>query len=191
MNKKDWFVKIFGAIVLICTLLLTWSCNRLSENSDRKISELDTISNNSVPQDPLSLTSNEIAKEVSGKTTINQLFKELPRDSSIVQFEVMEANLYNNSKCIFHIKIPEPISENLIEAIAYDIKSNNLFCEPLFIFYHLKGMRIVDGAWATSHFEPNLLIEILGTPEEQEAKIGYFGDIVPPVSGMLCHCKQM
>jgi hypothetical protein len=78
MNKKDWFVKIFGAIVLICTLLLTWSCNRLSENSDRKISELDTISNNSVPQDPLSLTSNEIAKEVSGKTTINQLFLTCP-----------------------------------------------------------------------------------------------------------------
>jgi hypothetical protein len=40
-----------------------------------------------------------------------------------------------------------------------------------FIGYYLPGMEVGAGSWATTHFNPNLEVEILGATGEEEAKL--------------------
>lgn len=74
-------------------------------------------------------------------------------------------------KASFDIRLSKRISEKEIELIAQDIKKENPGFDRYFILYYLPDMKIGTGAWATSHYNPNLSVEILGISDEEEEKM--------------------
>src|ERR1039458_10482874 len=60
------------------------------------------------------------------------------------------------------------VSEEVLRAIATKLKnSDHGTYERTFISYYLPGMKVGSGAWATSHFDPDLEICILGVRSEE------------------------
>lgn len=72
-------------------------------------------------------------------------------------------------KASFDIRLNKRVSKltlkNLAKKITRFIDNNNY--KRIYINYYLEGMQVNSGAWATTHYDPNLKVIILGsTPEE-------------------------
>lgn len=70
-----------------------------------------------------------------------------------------------------NVRLEHRVSEETLRAIALELKSQ----EPrnydrIFIAYYLPGMTVGSGAWATSHFDPDLKVEIRGSTIEEAKK---------------------
>ncbi len=91
---------------------------------------------------------------------------------SVVSYKIEMQDLsYKPVKASFDIRIAKQLSRDEIKKIADDIKSKNPGFERYFIFYWLPDMIIGSGAWATSHFTPNLSINIQGVSEAKEKEM--------------------
>ncbi len=61
------------------------------------------------------------------------------------------------------------VSEDVLTTIAHELRNRDpRTFERTFIVYYLPGMEVGTGGWATSHFNPDLKVAILGTTHEQE-----------------------
>ena len=61
------------------------------------------------------------------------------------------------------------VTEDVLRSIALQLKSQDpKEYERTFITYYLLDMKLGAGAWATTHFNPDLDIRILGLTAEQE-----------------------
>lgn len=80
-------------------------------------------------------------------------------------------------KTSIYIELSRKVSEDTLEMIAMEIKENNPDFERLYIFYYMKGQDTKGIAWATTHFEPELTVSILGSSEVEDkaAEIEKFG----------------
>ncbi len=67
-----------------------------------------------------------------------------------------------SQKISFYIRVHEILEENDLKEIAYHLKSQHLSFARIYIFYYQPGMELDQGAWATSHFNPELEIDIYG-----------------------------
>jgi hypothetical protein len=77
-----------------------------------------------------------------------------------------------NIKRSIEVRLNKKVSPAVLEAIAYEIKKldqNNY--QRTFIGYYLPDMQIGAGAWATTHFAPNIEVKILGATAEEEARL--------------------
>lgn len=63
-------------------------------------------------------------------------------------------------KCSYDVRIQTKLSEELLTNIAEKLKRRSPYAEKTFITYYLPCMEIGNGAWATSHFNPDLEIDI-------------------------------
>lgn len=95
---------------------------------------------------------------------------------------IKEEELQNIKKSIY-IQIPEQLTEKQLRAIADQIKDRNTKYQRLFIFYLLPDMKIGSGAWATTHYNPNLEIKIMGVNKATEEKLKSIGDVSGDVVG--------
>jgi len=75
-------------------------------------------------------------------------------------FSIENKDCIGTIKCSFDVRISQKISEKEIAAIANKIKKSSSATDANFILYYLPCMKVNDGAWATSHFNPDLKIEI-------------------------------
>lgn len=67
------------------------------------------------------------------------------------------------------MRLSEKGTKAFLQKLAVKLKeSEHREYDRLFITYYLPGMTPGTGAWATSHFNPNLEIKILGTTIEEE-----------------------
>ena len=74
----------------------------------------------------------------------------------------------SGTRCSFYVRLEERVPESSIRNIAEEIKRREAEdCERTFIVHLLPGMEVDAGAWATSHFTPNLEVRILGMTVEQ------------------------
>ncbi len=75
---------------------------------------------------------------------------------------VMETHNCQESyrKCAYDIRIKKKLSEEELKLIANSIKSAAPSSYNIFIGYYLPCMIIGHGSWATSHFTPELRVEI-------------------------------
>ncbi len=83
------------------------------------------------------------------------------------------------SKASFDIRLKNRISKNNIKVIADRIKFDNPNYDKYFILYYLPDMKIGSGAWATSHYTPDLFIDIIGISADEAkgiSKIEKLGD---------------
>ena len=69
------------------------------------------------------------------------------------------------------MKLKTKIDEDQLKKIANEIRNNNRQkYERIFIEYYLPEMEINKGVWATSHFNPDLEIKIIGNTKDFEEK---------------------
>ena len=66
------------------------------------------------------------------------------------------------------VSLNKKVSEETLTAIAQEVRNKNAGVERIMIGYYVRGMDTERASWATSHFTPDLDIEILGlTPKEE------------------------
>ncbi|MFH1374955.1 MAG: hypothetical protein ABII79_14320 [bacterium] len=70
------------------------------------------------------------------------------------------------------VQLNKKVSEETFRAIALELKSrDSQDYDRTFITYYLPGMRVGTGAWATTHFDPDLEVRILGLTAEEETRL--------------------
>ena len=94
----------------------------------------------------------------------------LPQAKSSISFEIIKASRSGNGKCGFDIRLSQKIPEDVLRQIALNIREKESDCYGrIFINYYLPGMSPeFSDAWATTHFNPDLKVKILGLTDNQE-----------------------
>ena len=84
-------------------------------------------------------------------------------------------------KVNIEIRLKEEISETDLKEIALSLKEDRKNFKMLWIFYYLPGQKTGNGAWASTHFSPDLEVKILGVTKEASEdikKIKVTGEII-------------
>lgn len=87
-------------------------------------------------------------------------------------YKIIEANRLGTIKCDLTVKLSKRVSEEALRQLAIELRAK----EPkkydrMFIVYYLPDMTVGAGAWATTHFNPNLDVRILGMTIEEEKNL--------------------
>lgn len=82
--------------------------------------------------------------------------------------KILDTKTMKTIKKTIYIQIPEQLTKLQLKEIATQIKDENSIYERLFIFYLLPDMKIGSGAWATTHYNPDLKINIMGADKKAE-----------------------
>jgi len=107
--------------------------------------------------------------------------EQLPSDFN---YSITEDNSNNAlEKNQLTIEINMKITVGQIATLADELYKSKPEQRRFYIFYNLKGMDTNKGAWATSHFDPELEIQILGSTEEQDNKTANVSDISGEIIG--------
>jgi len=64
------------------------------------------------------------------------------------------------NKCNIEVRLLKKITKDELTKIGYQIRSTRKSYDKLWIFYNIKGKSRNNGAWATTHFTPNLEVWI-------------------------------
>ncbi len=75
------------------------------------------------------------------------------------------------SKDTIDIRLSKKIDERVLGKIATALRRDRKQYDRLWIGYYLPGMVTGKGAWAITHFTPDLEIRILGTTAEEEKRM--------------------
>ncbi|WP_231562256.1 hypothetical protein [Alistipes sp. ZOR0009] len=73
------------------------------------------------------------------------------------------------SKDNVSIRINKTVDESALTEIAYELKSSRSQYDKLWIFYYLPEMDANSYAWATTHFKPELQVEINNPPISKDS----------------------
>jgi len=99
----------------------------------------------------------------------------IPKQDISVQekykYEFRSIKSYGPQKCEIWVRLKGQLTEPELKEIANQVRKDHHSYQRLFIFYLLPGTDIADGAWATSHYNPDIKIEIIGATKEQEEKL--------------------
>ena len=97
-----------------------------------------------------------------------------------MKYKILNKEEFLDYKLSFDIEIPDKISADKIKKIANKIykKYKGVKYRKVFICYYLPGMLLNAGAWATSHFNPILEINInsyilkFNPPKKENVNVG-------------------
>ena len=85
------------------------------------------------------------------------------RDHSIISDESL-----SGIKRTVEVRLEERVSQDTLEAMAHALSATDPSSyDRTFILYYLPEMEVGAGAWATTHFDPNLDVHILGLTVEE------------------------
>ncbi len=83
---------------------------------------------------------------------------------STVQYKIENESVHPTfSKSNLDIRLDKKISEKDLQDIANELRRDRTKYERLWIGYYLPGMKVGSGSWATTHFTPELEVQILGS----------------------------
>jgi len=100
-----------------------------------------------------------IAPEQASTTSI-------PRD---VTYTVINEDIVPGQKRGLDIRLNKKVSQDVLQSIAVELKnSDSSSYERTFIGYYLPNMKVGEGCWATTHFNPTLEVKIIGLTGKQE-----------------------
>ncbi len=86
-----------------------------------------------------------------------------------VTYEIINTNTFLDYKRSLDVRLNKKVSEGILRTIALKLKAQDpRNYERTFICYYLPNMEVGAGAWATTHFNPDLEVRILGLTAEQE-----------------------
>lgn len=82
------------------------------------------------------------------------------------KFEIIEKNrMEKASKIELKVKLSEIVNETELKEIANKLRKQHSNYKKIYIFYLLPEHSGENGAWAISHFKPELELEIIGSTE--------------------------
>ena len=86
-----------------------------------------------------------------------------------VSYTIIEKSSLGSIKLSLDIRLEQKVSKSFLQKFALKLRQGEpIKYDRIFICYLLPGMTPGAGAWATSHFNPNLEVKILGTTIEEE-----------------------
>lgn len=89
-----------------------------------------------------------------------------------VSYSIIESSTLPGIKRSLDVRLNKKVSQRTLRAIALKLKSqDSRDYDRTFITYYLPGMAVGSGAWATTHFNPDLEVRILGLTAEEEEKL--------------------
>ncbi|QDV68009.1 hypothetical protein Poly24_17150 [Rosistilla carotiformis] len=89
-----------------------------------------------------------------------------------VTYTIIDTNVVPGIKRSLDIRLNRKVSEDVLQAIAIDLKNfDSKTYDRTFIGYYLPEMQVNAGYWATTHFNPDLEVRILGLTAEQEENL--------------------
>lgn len=110
----------------------------------------------------------ETAPEQKSVANTSQITAKSTEDKTIT-YSIINTDTFHNYKRSLDVRLNKKVSEETLRAIALKLKAqDSRNYERTFICYYLPGMEVGSGAWATSHFNPNLEVKIQGLTAEQE-----------------------
>lgn len=101
--------------------------------------------------------------------------KEITLQENIDNDKVVVLNETKNDslrKVVVNIELTEKIKEKELKKIAKKIRKfeDKDKYDKIWIFYFIKGTKEGSGAWATTHYSPDLEIKIIGATAKEEEK---------------------
>lgn len=106
------------------------------------------------------------------QTTVTSPPQEQPTATPIpkdLTYTIINKNIVPGIKRGLDIRLNKKVSEDVLKSIAMKLKnSDSNSYERTFIGYYLPEMKVDAGYWATTHFNPDLEVRILGRTVEQE-----------------------
>ena len=103
---------------------------------------------------------------VGRSSSIDAQAKAIPDD---VTYTIIDENIAPGIKRSLDIRLNRKVSEGVLQYIAMKLKNSDpTTYDRTFIGYYLPDMKVNAGYWATTHFNPNLEVRILGLTAEQE-----------------------
>ena len=89
-----------------------------------------------------------------------------------VSYSIIDSTARADIKRSLDVRLNKRVAEDTLHAIALKLKSqDSRDYDRTFITYYLPGMTVDAGAWATTHFTPDLEVKILGLSTEEEKKL--------------------
>ncbi len=86
-----------------------------------------------------------------------------------VTYSIINSNIMPGIKRSLDVRLNRKVSEETLRSIALELKAQDpRNYERTFICYYLPDMKVDAGAWATTHFNPNLEVRIQGLTSEEE-----------------------
>ena len=77
-----------------------------------------------------------------------------------VGYEIIEKSSLHKIKLSIDIRLEREVPESFLRKFALKLREDEpVKYDRIFILYYLPGMEIDAGAWASSHFNPNLKVE--------------------------------
>ena len=89
-----------------------------------------------------------------------------------VTYTIINTTSIPRIKQSLDVLLNRKVHKNVLRAIALELKSGNpRKYQRTFILYYLPGMKLGAGAWATTHFNPDLEVRIYGLTVAEEADL--------------------
>lgn len=84
-----------------------------------------------------------------------------PVKASVPKFKILTQECVQTEKCSFDLRLDTQVSKAQINQIAHSFRQKYPNISRLFMSYYLPCMTVGHGAWATSHYNPDLKIQIM------------------------------
>ncbi|MFC1679030.1 hypothetical protein ACFL2T_02340 [Elusimicrobiota bacterium] len=117
-------------------------------------------------------TSQETARATTSKTQApaSSSKKESPKSSELT-YKVIKSNILPGIKRSLDVRLSKKVSKKTLRRIALELKNRDRRkYDRTYIVYYLPGMKVGTMAWATTHFDPELKVNIQGLTLEEEKK---------------------
>lgn len=89
-----------------------------------------------------------------------------------IQYTIINEEKYLDIKTSIDIRLKSEVDEETITQIAKELeKERRGKYKRIFINYYLEGMKVGEGAYALSHFNPNLEVQIMGFTKEEKTQL--------------------
>ena len=90
-------------------------------------------------------------------------------ESPNVDYSIVDSDIRPGIKRGLDVRIDKKLSEDELRRLAFEIRDSdpNTY-KRTFICYYLPDMKVGAGAWATTHFNPELEVRILGLTVQEE-----------------------
>lgn len=93
----------------------------------------------------------------------------IPED---LEYEVVNEDVFRDDRRSLDVRLSRKVSEEALTALARKLEGGaSQDFDRTFIVYYLPDMKIDAGGWATTHFTPDLEVEVLGLPAGKDSRV--------------------
>lgn len=130
-----------------------------------------------VPTHTASEPSREIVSQKKQKEKVQTKQIVTKNEEYDITYSIIDSYIFLDYKRSLDVRLNKKISEDALRVIAFKLKAQDpRSYERTFICYYIPGMEVGAGAWATTHFNPNLKVKILGMTADQEKALKQLPD---------------